>query len=274
MDNDVPACPLTDARQARAQLERYTRGCGKHAEHYQALVDAHHPGVGWIKELHDMWYTHPECPFMMGHEAILARGIGAGVNVSLTKQVARELSLHHGIINRVLQKMVADAHMVLGDTEHWYELSLEYEGARLAMEMELEQAMTQVIEHVPKFERLLSPLKERHVTTKQSIIQALKLNLSQLSSSSSPATSPHLSSSDTICQSSSSTTIVSENAKLSTSPQKCIATLLKQNRRSVPVSPRDQDRVHYRKKRISLPPGTTGQTGTPTRVVTYENKSL
>lgn len=227
---------LTQARCARTQLPRYSRGAGKHVVHYREMKE--HAAVHWVQELHDMWYSQPS-PFMLSQDVIVARGLGAGVDVSMAKQVARDLTTRYTVMHRLLCKMVANSHLVLGDTEYWLELSHEYEQARLALETVLEGAMDAVLERyaVPKCPGQCT----RRVATKQTIIQALHLNLAGMSASS---------------KSSSETSSLASSSSCGVSP--CLSPRKQTMSRSVPASPRNDDvnkpdKVRDRKKRISMP---------------------
>jgi hypothetical protein len=183
---------------------------------------------------------------MLGQEVIVARGLAAGVDVSVVKQIARDLTLHHTSINRLLCKMVANSHMVLGDTAYWCELSLEYEQARLAMDTALELAMDTVIERNGAARS--NAQNSRRVPTKQSIIHALQLNLANVTSLS-RSTSPRSSSLG------SSPATSSPSCGMSPHSEQVLIWP-----RSVPVSPRDRapdehdrNKVRDRKKHVSLP---------------------
>lgn len=291
------------ARQTRTQLDRYTLGRGKQKGLYQELLASHHPCVHWMQELHVMWYS--QYPLMMGQEAILSRGINAGVDVDLAKHIAHTLTFHGTAISKLLRKMVAESHLVLGDTQYWCELSLEYEAAKLAMDTALEQAMTAVIERsgktrsVPTDTVKDSELNHKRMTTKQSIMQALQLNLSQLkepsshwsipintlglstspsSSSTSPSQmmSPRSPESDSSSKSSSSNSVCRLSPRLSNSGCRPSPRLSKSQPRSVPASPRDHvskdklgTKLRDRKKRISLPsPCTEKDNISPVRSTT------
>jgi len=274
---------LTVARQTRAQLDRYTHGRGKHNGVYQELLGSHHPCVHWMQELHVMWYS--QYPLMMGQEAILYRGINAGVDVDLAKHIAHTLTFHATAIIKLLRKMVAESHLVLGDTECWCELSLEYEASKLAMDTALEQAMTAVIERSGKTRSVLTDtVKEesgqKHMTTKQSIMQALKLNLSQLkepgSHSSISINTLGLSTSPSSSSTSPSQMMSPRSPESDYSGKSSSSCLSKSQPRSVPASPRDhavgkesdklRTKLRNRKKRISLPsPFTEKDNSTLTR---------